>query len=113
MELDYFDNGTDSPTLSLSWSSSSQSSQQVPSSALTTASPTGVGMPALTNPGNQSSTEGTSLTLQVLAAGPETAGLAYSQSGLPFGLSLNSVYWTDHRHPGSRRRPEQLPIRWC
>ena len=112
LELDYFNNGTDSPTLALSWSSSSQSAQQVPNSALTTASPTGVGLPALTNPGNQSSTEGTSLTLQVLAAGPETTGLAYSQSGLPFGLSLNPTTGLISGTPAAGDG-QSIPIRWC
>ena len=89
LELDYYDNGSDTPALSLSWSSASQSPQQVPNAQLTAAAPDGVGTPALSNPGGQSSTESTSVSLQLQAAGPDNVPLAYSSTGLPAGLSLN------------------------
>ncbi len=62
----------------------------MPNAQLTAAAPTGVGTPALTNPGNQSSTEGNSISLQVQAAGPDNVPLAYSATGLPGGVSLNA-----------------------
>ncbi|MFG2634588.1 M4 family metallopeptidase [Streptomyces sp. NPDC048362] len=44
----------------------------------------------VTNPGNQSSTVGTAVSLQVQASSTNSGALSYSASGLPAGLSINS-----------------------
>jgi YVTN family beta-propeller protein len=46
--------------------------------------------PALTSPGNQTSTVGTALTVQLSASDPNNDPLTYSASGLPPGLSIAS-----------------------
>jgi hypothetical protein len=46
--------------------------------------------PALLNPGDQSSDEGASASLQLQATDPEEAPLTYSAFGLPPGLTLNA-----------------------
>ena len=45
--------------------------------------------PELTNPGLQSSAEGSSISLQIAADDPDGDTLTYSASGLPDGLSIN------------------------
>ncbi|MGW1599331.1 putative Ig domain-containing protein, partial [Streptomyces sp. NPDC002343] len=44
----------------------------------------------VTNPGSQSSTVGTAVSLRVQAGSTNSGSLAYSASGLPTGLSINS-----------------------
>ncbi|MFE8947127.1 M4 family metallopeptidase [Streptomyces sp. NPDC007856] len=44
----------------------------------------------VTNPGSQSSTVGTAVSLQVQASSTNSGALSYSASGLPAGLSINS-----------------------
>ncbi|WP_442814137.1 M4 family metallopeptidase [Streptomyces sp. NBC_00151] len=44
----------------------------------------------VTNPGSQSSTVGTAVSLQVSASSTNTGSLTYSATGLPTGLSINS-----------------------
>jgi hypothetical protein len=44
----------------------------------------------VTNPGNQTSTVGTSVSLQISASSTNSGALTYSASGLPAGLSINS-----------------------
>ncbi|MEV6115404.1 M4 family metallopeptidase, partial [Streptomyces sp. NPDC052109] len=44
----------------------------------------------VTNPGNQTSTVGTAVSLQVQASSTNSGALTYSASGLPAGLSINS-----------------------
>ncbi|WP_225834283.1 M4 family metallopeptidase [Streptomyces sp. NK08204] len=44
----------------------------------------------VTNPGNQSSTVGTAVSLQVQASSTNAGALTYSATGLPAGLSINS-----------------------
>jgi len=46
--------------------------------------------PVVTNPGPQSTNEGGSVSLQVVASDPNGDVLSYSASGLPPGLSINS-----------------------
>ena len=46
--------------------------------------------PVLTNPGNQSGTVGTAISLQLAASDADGDTLTYSASGLPTGLSINS-----------------------
>jgi hypothetical protein len=46
--------------------------------------------PALTNPGNQSSTVGQRTTLQLAAIDPDGQAVTYSATGLPPGLSLGA-----------------------
>jgi YVTN family beta-propeller protein len=49
-------------------------------------------VPVLTSPGNQSSTVGTAVALQVVASDPNNGDvLRYSASGLPPGLSINAA----------------------
>jgi len=45
--------------------------------------------PVLTNPGNQSSAEGATVSLQIVATDPDGDTLAYSATGLPGGLDIN------------------------
>ncbi|MEU5099199.1 M4 family metallopeptidase [Streptomyces sp. NPDC020996] len=44
----------------------------------------------VTNPGSQSSTVGTAVSLQISASSTNSGSLSYSASGLPTGLSINS-----------------------
>ncbi|MEW2290354.1 M4 family metallopeptidase [Streptomyces sp. NPDC047841] len=44
----------------------------------------------VTNPGSQSSTVGTAVSLQIQASSTNSGALTYSASGLPAGLSINS-----------------------
>ncbi|MFE9611547.1 M4 family metallopeptidase [Streptomyces sp. NPDC006012] len=44
----------------------------------------------VTNPGNQSSTVGTAVNLQISASSSNAGALTYSAAGLPAGLSINS-----------------------
>ncbi|QDO44181.1 M4 family peptidase [Streptomyces sp. RLB3-17] len=44
----------------------------------------------VTNPGSQSSTVGTAVSLQILASSTNTGSLSYAATGLPTGLSINS-----------------------
>ncbi|MFG2352198.1 M4 family metallopeptidase [Streptomyces sp. NPDC048521] len=44
----------------------------------------------VTNPGSQSSTVGTAVSLQIRASSTNSGALTYSASGLPSGLSINS-----------------------
>ncbi|WP_405884302.1 M4 family metallopeptidase [Streptomyces sp. NBC_01136] len=44
----------------------------------------------VTNPGSQSSTVGTAVSLQVSASSTNTGSLSYAATGLPTGLSINS-----------------------
>ncbi|MEU1027402.1 M4 family metallopeptidase [Streptomyces mirabilis] len=44
----------------------------------------------VTNPGNQSSTVGTAVSLQISASSTNTGTLSYAATGLPTGLSINS-----------------------
>ncbi|MEU7306430.1 M4 family metallopeptidase, partial [Streptomyces sp. NPDC007206] len=44
----------------------------------------------VTNPGNQTSTVGTAVSLQIKASSTNSGALSYSASGLPAGLSINS-----------------------
>lgn len=47
--------------------------------------------PDVTNPGTQSSAEGTAIALPITAADPDGEVLAYTASGLPAGLSINAL----------------------
>ncbi len=47
--------------------------------------------PVLTNPGNQSDSEGNTVTLTITASDPEGDALTFSSSNLPSGLQLNSA----------------------
>jgi hypothetical protein len=47
--------------------------------------------PVVTNPGNQTSAEGASVTLAVTAADPDGDPLSYSSTGLPAGLTMNAT----------------------
>jgi hypothetical protein len=49
----------------------------------------GPGSPQVTSPGNQNSTVGTAVSLQIHAGDPAGETLTYSASGLPAGLSVN------------------------
>ncbi|MHC3475701.1 M4 family metallopeptidase, partial [Streptomyces sp. 7R007] len=44
----------------------------------------------VTNPGSQSSTVGTAVSLQISASSTNSGSLTYAASGLPSGLSINS-----------------------
>jgi hypothetical protein len=46
--------------------------------------------PIITNPGDQTNTEGDSVTLGISASDPDGDVLSYSATGLPDGLSINS-----------------------
>lgn len=46
--------------------------------------------PTVNNPGNQTSTVGTAVSLQIQASDPQNETLTYSASGLPAGLSINA-----------------------
>ncbi len=46
-------------------------------------------LPIITSPGNQSSNEGTVISLQIVASDPENTALTYAATGLPAGLSIN------------------------
>lgn len=46
--------------------------------------------PLVTHPGDQTSTVGTSVSLQIQASDPQGDTLSYSATGLPAGLSINS-----------------------
>ena len=46
--------------------------------------------PAVTNPGNQSDTEGDAVSLQMSGSDPDGHTLSWSASGLPAGLSINT-----------------------
>ena len=48
------------------------------------------GSPSVTNPGSQSGTVGTAISLQIKASDPGGKTLTYSATGLPAGLSVNS-----------------------
>jgi Zn-dependent metalloprotease len=48
------------------------------------------GAPTVTNPGNQTSTVGTAVSLQIHATDPNGQTLTYSATGLPAGLSINA-----------------------
>jgi hypothetical protein len=45
---------------------------------------------SVTNPGNQSSTVGTAVSLRISASSSNSGSLSYAASGLPAGLSINS-----------------------
>jgi len=47
--------------------------------------------PVLTNPGDQTSDSGTTVSLQLAATDPDGIGLFYSATGLPPGLTVNST----------------------
>ena len=47
--------------------------------------------PAVTNPGNQSDTEGDAVSLQISGSDPDGHTLSWSASGLPAGLSINTT----------------------
>ncbi|WP_211245917.1 M4 family metallopeptidase [Actinomadura oligospora] len=49
------------------------------------------GSPQVTNPGNQTSTVGTAVSLQIQATDPNNTTLTYSATGLPAGLSINAT----------------------
>ncbi|WP_299397240.1 putative Ig domain-containing protein [uncultured Gelidibacter sp.] len=49
------------------------------------------GAPVVTNPGVQNSAEDDMISLQITATDPDGDGLAYSASGLPNGLSIDSA----------------------
>ena len=58
----------------------------------------------VTNPGTQSSTEGTAIS--TLAIGTSYSGsgtLTYAAAGLPAGLVIDPTHRPHHRHPSSRR----------
>jgi Putative Ig domain len=46
--------------------------------------------PVVTNPGNQTNSEGDTVSLQIVATDPDEDILSYSASGLPPGLGINS-----------------------
>jgi Zn-dependent metalloprotease len=48
------------------------------------------GAPTVTNPGNQTGTVGTAVSLQIHASDPNSQTLTYSATGLPAGLSINA-----------------------
>ncbi|WP_329252232.1 M4 family metallopeptidase [Actinoallomurus sp. NBC_01490] len=48
------------------------------------------GSPSVTNPGNQTTTVGTAVSLQIQASDPNGQTLTYSATGLPAGLSVNA-----------------------
>jgi Zn-dependent metalloprotease len=48
------------------------------------------GAPSVTNPGNQTSTVGTAVSVQIHATDPNGQTLTYSATGLPAGLSINA-----------------------
>ncbi|QLJ00160.1 putative Ig domain-containing protein [Streptomyces sp. NEAU-sy36] len=58
--------------------------------AFTSGGSTGGNTVSVTNPGNQSTTTGGSVSLQIKASDSAGAALTYSASGLPTGLSINS-----------------------
>jgi hypothetical protein len=47
--------------------------------------------PVVTNPGSQTSAEGTTVTLQIAATDADSDSLSYSAVGLPSGLGINSA----------------------
>lgn len=49
------------------------------------------GSPSVTSPGNQNSTVGTAVSLQIQASDPAGKTLGYSATGLPAGLSVNAT----------------------
>ena len=58
----------------------------------------------VTNPGNQTGTVGTAVSLQISATDSASGQtLTYSATGLPAGLSINSSHRPDLRHPDHRR----------
>ncbi|WNM35394.1 putative Ig domain-containing protein [Streptomyces sp. Li-HN-5-11] len=57
--------------------------------AFTSGSSGGGNTVTVTNPGNQSTTTGSSVSLQISASDSGSASLTYSASGLPTGLSIN------------------------
>jgi serine protease len=78
--------GTSSVTVSASDSTGASGS-----TAFTwTVNPVGSNTVTVTNPGNQTTTVGTAVSLQIHATDSGGATLAYSASGLPAGLSINS-----------------------
>ncbi|MFJ9924479.1 MULTISPECIES: putative Ig domain-containing protein [Streptomyces] len=58
--------------------------------AFTSGGSTGGNTVSVTNPGSQSTTTGSSVSLQIKASDSAGAALTYSASGLPTGLSINS-----------------------
>ncbi|MCX3063030.1 putative Ig domain-containing protein [Streptomyces beihaiensis] len=58
--------------------------------AFTSGGSTGGNTVTVTNPGSQSTTTGSSVSLQIKASDSAGAALTYSASGLPAGLSINS-----------------------
>src|SRR5207248_3101193 len=46
-------------------------------------------LPRITNSGNQTTTEGQAVSLQIRASDPDNDALTYSATGLPPGLSIN------------------------
>ncbi|MEU6506567.1 MULTISPECIES: putative Ig domain-containing protein [unclassified Streptomyces] len=58
--------------------------------AFTSGGSTGGNTVTVTNPGSQSTTTGSSASLQIKASDSGSASLTYSASGLPTGLSINS-----------------------
>ncbi|MFE2385163.1 putative Ig domain-containing protein [Streptomyces misionensis] len=58
--------------------------------AFTSGGGTGGNTVSVTNPGSQSTTTGSSVSLQIRASDSAGAALTYSASGLPTGLSINS-----------------------
>ena len=46
--------------------------------------------PVVTNPGTQTSTEGNTVSLQIVAADPDDTALNYTATGLPLGLSIGA-----------------------
>ncbi|TWV41292.1 hypothetical protein FRZ03_21110 [Streptomyces misionensis] len=58
--------------------------------AFTSGGGTGGNTVSVTNPGSQSTTTGSSVSLQIKASDSAGAALTYSASGLPTGLSINS-----------------------
>ncbi|MFR9790960.1 putative Ig domain-containing protein [Streptomyces sp. MB22_4] len=58
--------------------------------AFTSGGSTGGNTVSVTNPGNQSTTTGSSVSLSIKASDSAGAALTYSASGLPTGLSINS-----------------------
>ena len=47
--------------------------------------------PQVTNPGTQTNSEGTSVSLQIIASDPDNDALTYTASNLPPGLSINTT----------------------
>ncbi|MEM7132366.1 MAG: putative Ig domain-containing protein [Chloroflexota bacterium] len=71
------------------WTADNPLTQNI-ATATPTSTPVVNNPPTITNPGNQSSPVGSSVTLDISASDPDNDPLTYSATGLPNGLTINT-----------------------